>query len=668
MVLLPAVTPADECVIDQVNAAGTGLPGTGSLLLLDATAGSRRPAMSLSMEADFDINGVIARVSVRQWFRNSGSDWTEALYVFPLPDGAAVDTLRVEVDGRTIVGEIREKAQARAEYTMARDAGQVAGLVEVADRNLFSTAVANVPPLAEVLVEIEYQQTLAWSGREYRLRFPLAFTPRYCSGNATAGIRPAGMRAASTDEAGIGRTDPAGRLSGVRLTAHIVPGFPVDGLASAYHDIAVIPSAEGYAVTLIGDTVPADRDFELTWAPIAGAQTEAAIFTERMDGEDYVLLMLMPPHPGDGPAATGSRAREVIFVLDTSGSMAGPALRQARQALSLALARLTELDRFNVIAFNTVARKLFESSRPADARQVGFAQSAVLGLDAGGGTEMQAALESALSGPAQPGRLRQVVFITDGAVGDEASLLSLIEKRLGDARLFPVGIGPAPNAGFLRHVATAGRGTATLIGSTQQVRERMSALFTTLERPALTDIAIAWPGGAAETWPARIPDLYAGEPIVLAARTRFDGGMVTVTGRMGGEHWVRQLVLPAATHHPGIARQWARRKIRGIEDLARSGFPGEDIRTQATEVALQFGLVTRYTSLVAIDRTPVRAPGASTGRTNTSATTPAGRSVRLPSTDAGSGRLILFGALALLLAMLIWPWPGSRLAALWRTE
>ena len=258
--------------------------------------------------------------------------------------------------------------------------------------------------------------------------------------------------------------------------------------------------------------IASDRDFVLRWRAKPSATPTAALLREPAGNDQYALLMLLPP---TRPAAT--LPRELILVIDTSGSMEGQSIVQARAALDVALQRLTPRDRFNVIQFNSVTSALFEHAVEATARDVELAREWVAQLRATGGTDMVPAMQWALRDAAPAGYLRQVVFVTDGAVERADALYTTIETQLGQSRLFPVGIGSAPNAQFLRRAGELGRGSSAVIRDLGEVGEQMQTLFAKLDRPALRDLQLSLPVQA-EIYPQRLPDLYEGEPLLLIAK------------------------------------------------------------------------------------------------------------------------------------------------------
>ena len=369
--------------------------------------------------------------------------------------------------------------------------------------------------------------------------------------------------------------------------------------------------------------------------------------------------MLMPPSGGNAPRLP----RETIFVIDTSGSMYGASIVQARRALLFALGRLHPEDSFNVIEFNSTMRQLFSSAHAATPEALEQARAWVGALQANGGTEMLPALRAALADTAhgdEAATVRQVVFITDGCVGNEDQLFAVIRRDLGRSRLFTVGIGSAPNSHFMERAARFGRGTFSYIGSPSEVEERMQDLFTKLEAPVLADIEVRWDDPAAEAWPQRIPDLYAGEPVVVAARVESDSGEVVVTGHRGVEPLEMRMPLEVAKERAGIARLWARRKIASLMDQRADGVPEDQVRAAVLEVALAHHLVSKYTSLVAVDVTP-RRPAADKLNTGAVPTElPAGWDRKhvfgsLPQTATRAPLSLALGLLLLLVgAVLLW--------------
>jgi Ca-activated chloride channel family protein len=631
-------------LISSAQAAVPESPRSGTLLLRD---GERRiPAPLLATDVRISIAGIVARTQVTQRFVNTGDDWREGVYVFPLPESAAVDRLEMRIGARRIQGQIRERGEARRAYDQAKAQGKKAALVEQERPNLFTTSAAAIGPHEEVVVAIEYQESLRFDSGAFALRFPMAITPRYV---------PADDRVADASRITPPFVHPAdGKVLPVTLAVVLDAGFPLARLSSLYHAVNVDEAVDGRITVTLDGPVPADRDFVLEWAPEVGRSPAAALFTEQHDGKAYVLLTLMPNVPqGDAVRLP----REATYIIDTSGSMAGTSIVQAKAALTYALERLAPGDRFNVIEFNSHARALFDAPVPVDGATLARARSFVASLRANGGTEMREALALALRPARAEGFVRQVVFLTDGAVGNEDELFALIRERLGDRRLFTVAIGSAPNRHFMTKAAQFGRGTFTSIGDVREVQQKMAALIGKLERPILTDLAIDWPG-AVEAWPRELPDLYDGEPIVVKAALQSLEGEVALRGWFGDKAWQATLPLPGNGSAPGIGVLWARAKIEALSDLAIGGANPADVRAEIVRVALAHHLVSKHTSLVAVDVTPTAPPGTDIVKTAIPGNLPHGQEFEaifggLPQTASPAREDFVFAMVVLLTALML---------------
>jgi len=566
---------------------------SGMLLVKTTQPGVYAEAEPVNTDVKLNVEGMILRGEVTQHFHNAAPVCVEALYAFPLPENAAVDRMRMTVGQRVVEGEIKVREEAEKVYEQAKSEGKHASLMTQERPNLFTVSIANIAADEEVVVTINYQQTVEYRDGLFRTRFPLTIGPRYVPG-------------APPDQQRVTPPVDSGRRNRVTLVADVDAGFSLSEITSTYHAIEKRAlSGSRYEVSLSGGAVSADHDFELVWKPILGSEPKAASFVQT-DGRDrYALIMLMPP------AATNQvrLPRESIFIIDTSGSMSGTSISEAKSALKFALSRLASGDRFNVIEFNSVMRTLFDEPKTATVDAIQQATAWVDALQADGGTEMRPALEAALRDehPDDMTMVRQVVFMTDGQVSNEDELFALISAKLGRSRLFTVGIGSAPNSHFMSSAARFGRGTFTYVGGVNEVEEKMTSLFTKLESPVLTNVSVRIDDAPAEVWPARVPDLYAGEPVIMVARLSRQGGRAVVTGSAGTQRWNDVQTLGAGSADSGIDKLWARQKI---ESLTESMIAAEnsDVKQQVIELALAHHLVSQYTSLVAVDVTPSGVP------------------------------------------------------------
>jgi Ca-activated chloride channel homolog len=610
LLAMPAGVYAQEQQEPETT-VGLGDVGQGSLLFATDTPGRYVPAPVQSTEVVIAVRGLVVEAMVRQTFSNPGDEWLEGVYVFPLPQKAAVHAMRLEIGERVIESQIKEREAALKVYQQAKKEGRKASLVEQERPNVFTTSLANIGPGEEVAVRISYQQILEYDSGRFELRFPMVVGPRYIPGSVITTKATTGTGwAFDTDQVeDASRVTPPvlhpdqGATNPVRLDVSLDAGMPLERLNCPSHAAQIKKNADGvHSIRL--DGVPADRDFVLEWTPARGSEPRAAVFTEELDGSFYVLAMLMPPD--DTFTETVRLPREVIFVVDTSGSMGGTSIMQARDALILALEQLAPEDYFNIIEFDSNFTKLHRHSVPAMPAAIKDAKQWVAGLQADGGTEMMGPLLAALEDIEEHTPIRQVVFITDGCVGNEDALFHAIHKELGRSRLFTIGIGSAPNSHFMERAASFGRGDFTHIGTPSEVSLRMGEFFAKLENPVLADIELQWPDPDAEIWPEQVPDLYAGRPVVVTARLGTVHGELVATGVRANETWEARTVLSVGAARAGVNRLWARRKIASIMDQRARGVPEDEVRPQVVEIALAHHLVSKYTSLVAVDVTPTR--------------------------------------------------------------
>ncbi len=627
----------NDTVTTQARYVKPGEVKQGSLLFKNNQGHIEAP--TLDTDVHIQITGMIARVTVKQKFHNNSADWQAGIYVFPLPDNAAVDQLRMHIGDRIIEGQIKEKQQARKEYHQAKIAGKRASLVEQERPNIFTTSVANIGPDEDITIEITYQQPVRYQNETFSLRFPMVVAPRYIPGKTVVtGFEGTGWALNTDQVADAARITPPVLNPGqdlenepvhkpinpVSLKIDLDAGFLLSDIDSLYHPVDIgIPDKTHYSIQLQNKRVPANRDFVLDWKAEPGKAPKAALFTEEKDSDIYSMIMLLPPASETSPVLQ----REVIFVIDTSGSMSGPSIVQAKQALNLALNRLKSGDRFNIIQFNSYTDKLFHFPQPLSHHSLRQAHQYVDGLEAQGGTEMLPALRAALlkqdsSTDANNYNdrnydIRQVIFLTDGSIGNEDELFNVIQSQLGDSRLFTIGIGSAPNSHFMDRAAKFGRGTFTYIGNVSEIQTKMEILFSKLESPVLTNIHIQWPKDCAkrncsvESYPQNIPDLYLGEPLLISTKSDMLPDSLTITGDIAGKIWSASLNLKGGQKDSGIPTIWARKKIAALMDQIRQnqktgGDEVKQFRNIIVETALKHHLVSKYTSLIAVDVTPAR--------------------------------------------------------------
>jgi len=596
---------------DPARAIAPGAPAdprsAGSGALFGRTPDGWTPLDLLATSIRARVAGAIARTTVTQSFRNDTAAVLEAVYVFPLPEGAAVHAMEMRVGERRIVSVVREREDARRTYEVARAEGRKAALVEEGRPNLFRTSLANLAPGETVDVELSYVHETARNGDTFSVTFPLAYVPRYgpaafAAASATPGIASA-VPAADRGPAG-SPPAPAASIE-IRLDA----GLPLESVDSPTH--AWTTHWEGDdLVVLPGDgTVPADRDVVVRWSVAPAVGPRVAVHVEdRADGR-YALVQVLPPDDLLGPDE--GLPTETLFVVDVSGSMAGPSLAQAKAALHAAVGRLRDGDAFDVLAFSTSVRAMAGRFVAFDAASARRASGWIDALEADGGTDVLGALRAALdhAGSAEDaGRVRRIVFLTDGAIGAEQVVLREIVDRLDGIRLHAVGIGPAPNRWLMREMARRGRGLCTFVHDVARAGEVIDRFFGSLARPVLSSPAIAWVGAQPESaLPAVLPDLHAGEALTVVAR--FPAGATPTALTLSGSDEAGAIAvdvpIPAARpEEAGVAFRWARARVDDLVDAVALGAAEDAVRPQVVEIALAHGLVTRYTSRVAVESFP----------------------------------------------------------------
>lgn len=621
-------TPSSQAGFYKLNDVSNG-----QLMLKTTTPGYYVPAPAIATDIQTQVTGTIARTIVTQRFRNPAESWVEGVYAFPLPDMAAVDQLRMIIGKRIIEGKIKEKREARRIYETAKAEGKKASLVEQLRPNMFTNEVANIGPGEEIIVQIEYQESVTFIDGKWSLRFPTVIGTRFNPDNA---FEDNGRHVHSFDRVPDRNKIPAitaydlNHNHDLTWTLTLAGKLDLTQLETPFHRTDVVHKSNGnYVVTLADGKTTANRDIEVIWSHRQGTEPAIQLYNESVKTSPYHLLMLTPQRV----QAAKIPSRDLTLIIDTSGSMSGTSIQQARHSAHQALARLSDTDKINIVAFSTSYRKLFERPQTLTQEVRKQATTFIQGLQVDGGTNMFPAVESVLkAGNGDIERLHQIVFLTDGAIGNEAELFKLIDRELGKARLFTVGIGSAPNSYFMSRAAEMGRGAFTHIGNLNQVGARMARLFNMLESPAMTDIELIWPAGAkVEASPSTIADLYAGETIVVATKGTPKSGIVTIKGLVDGQAWQRSLNLETAQTGKGIGKLWARSKIADIEAerIRKAGFATTSeayikAKDDIVALALEHHLVSPHTSLVAVDTTVSRTAGEKLNRRNIPLMVPAG--------------------------------------------
>lgn len=638
----------------------------GQFHFVDQQGAWQEPATLLNADYQVTVSGLIATTRLRQTFRNTSQQWREGVFTFPLPEQAGVHALTMEAGERRIEGRIAERQQARQRYEKAKEEGRQAARLDQQRPNLFSTHLANIPPGESITVELQYQQPVQYRYGEFELRLPTTLTPRYMPGVPLPVPESeewlAGWALPTSQVSDAQRISPFTVARGdvhpdshrASVNVDIDAGLPVASVSSPSHRVSGIRDGDRVTVTPDNGRIVMDRDLVLRWRPVRGQEPSAAVFHEQFQGEDYLLAMLVP-----GLSQNRDFPRELIFVLDSSGSMAGESIRQARQALLYGLETLRPGDRFNVLQFNSQTGSLYPRPVAVNAHNLSRARQYVREVTAGGGTEMAQALTRALDHQNQTpgGVVRQVVFITDGAVGNEEALFGVIRRQLGDSRLFTVGIGSAPNMHFMRDAARHGRGSYTTVQDSSDIAGTLESLFRKMQAPVLADIRSRWPVADVQPLPEPVPDLFRSEPLVQVVRGQPAEGDAVFSGtRPDGSRWSRSLALGSAVAGTGLHRLWAKQRIERLEDRRES--QSEDtVRKLVTDLSVKHQLLTPYTSFLAIDQTPRRPASESLTDEAIPVLQPAGSKasmLRYPRTATLSPLLLVLGLMSLMFTLCLY--------------
>jgi Ca-activated chloride channel homolog len=583
-------------------------PQSGTLLFANKDGSTQIAAVQLGTDMNVSVSGNIARVRVTQAFRNTSSEWMAATYLYPMPEDAAVDSLKMTVGQRVIIGHIKKREEAREIYETAKQEGKKAGLVEQQRPNMFTSEVANVGPGETVLIVVEYQMPLRQLDGTFSLRLPLVVGPRYVSPQSLTSSAKE-KEADTITAAPIIDPKRAAKINPVSITVQLNPGFVPANIDSPYHKIAVDGKGAVRTIRLAAGTVPADKDFELKWRS-ASADPVLSLYKEQVGDKHYVMASITPPV---ADTVSFIPPREMIFVIDNSGSMGGTSMDEAKASLLHALSTLRPQDYFNVIRFDDSMTQLFTTSVPASEAKIVEAKAFTQQLEADGGTEMLPALKAALIDQGVTDRnkvVRQIIFLTDGSISNEQEMLASIGADQGRSRVFMVGIGSAPNNYLMSKMANMGRGIYTNISDVQEVTVKMTKLIDMLSKPNVQDLKVTVSGNSFSLTPTMLPDLYAGEPLLLMGQADSLAGTVTVSGRIGNRTWTQKLDLTQASVSTSVAKAWARRRIDDIEVDRTLGKIEDAAADQAiAEIGLNFSLVTSQTSLVAVDETPSRPTG-----------------------------------------------------------
>ncbi|MDR6534532.1 VIT and VWA domain-containing protein [Variovorax soli] len=561
-------------------------------------------------EVDVQVSGVIADVTVTQTYRNEGTRAIEAKYVFPGSTRAAVGGLHVRLAERLITAQIREKQQARIDYDAAKKEGKTAALLEQHLPNVFQMNVANILPGDEVKVELRYTELLLPQGGNYQFVFPTVVGPRYNSPQSAQA--PAKWVAQPTLRAGVAPN------TSFRMKVALDAPLGIKEVRSATHTIEVgkRDNDQHAEITLARTGEPADnRDFVLDWR-LAGEKIESGLMLYKGRGENPENFFLAMVEPPKSVAANAISPRDYIFVVDISGSMHGFPLDTAKVLLERLIGGLRPSDTFNVLLFSGSSKMLSPQSVPATRANIEQALATIQNYGGGGSTELIPALKRVYAEPKAEEVSRTVVVVTDGYVTVEREAFELVRRNLSKANVFAFGIGSSVNRHLMEGLARAGMGEPFIITDPLQAPEQAARFRRMVESPVLTHVKATFVGlDVYDVEPQALPDVLGERPVIVFGKWRGEPkGRVVIEGRGAEGPYRQELVVDPKTRQDAAALRslWARHRIASLSDQeALEG--GDAFKQRITELGLRYGLLTQYTSFIAVDKV-VRnpAPQAST--------------------------------------------------------
>ena len=579
-------------------------PGSGAMLARLPEEEKEIPLPLKHTDVKGQISGYIATVDVTQQFHNPYNEKIEAVYVFPLPQNAAINEFIMTIGERRIRGIVRERKEAEKIYRQAKSQGHVASLLTQERPNIFTQKVANIEPGKQIDVNIKYFNTLAYVDGWYEFVFPMVVGPRFNPPGFTDGVGAVarGKAGISGQKTEVQYLEPSERSGhDISLAVDIDAGVAIEDILCTSHVINnSSPARDKRTVKLSNlDSIP-NKDFVLRYK-VAGRTIKSALVTHCDERGGFFTLMLYPP---DNLSHLKRAPMEMIFVLDCSGSMNGKPIAKAKQAITRALKKLQPNDTFQIIRFSNNASQLGPNPVPATPENIRRGLRYVDSLRGSGGTMMIEGIKAALDFAHDPQRFRLVSFMTDGYIGNETEILAAIAQRLGASRIFSFGVGSSVNRYLLDRMAKLGKGAVAYIGLDDSAGEIVDLFYERISHPALTDVTINWGDmQVTDMYPGRIPDLFVGRPVILTGR--FKGNSSTtihVKGKVGDmtQDIPIAVNLEDSAAHSGIACVWARKKIETLGSQSTYD-SNPDLPGEIKQVALEYGLMSAYTAFIAVD-------------------------------------------------------------------
>jgi Ca-activated chloride channel family protein len=592
-----------ERLVDGTVKPGKDDPGQGELRAQVPDGEIPLPLEHTDVRAK--VSGFISSVNVVQRYSNPYDTKIEAVYVFPLPENSAVTDFVMTIGERHIRGLIREREEAEKLYREAKRQGLRASLLTQERPNIFTQKVANLEPGNKIEVKISYFNPLPYIDGEYEFVFPMVVGPRfnppgYTDGIGAVGSGSRGISGQKTEIQYLKHDERSGHE--ISLSVDFDAGIKIEKVYSRSHSINVDRISDSRAVVSLqkNDTVP-DKDFVLR-CRVAGNRIKTAMLVDNGETGNTFAVLIQPP---DKLSNVPRMPREMVFVLDCSGSMSGAPIAKVKQVVKHAIMKLDENDTFQVIRFSDSATLLSSKPMPATEENVQKALRYIDRLDDGGGTMMTEGIKAALDFPHDEDRLRVVSFMTDGYIGNEDEILAMIEKKLGSSRIFSFGVGTSVNRYLMDRMAAFGRGAVAYVGLDESAGEKVDQFYERIAYPALTDVEIDWDGmKVSDVYPRRIPDVFVGRPVMVMGKFQGSGDQsIRISGRAGTarQSYSLDVALDGKdSKHPAITSMWARWKIKDLSSMEISNRSPE-LMNEIIKTSIDYNLLCRYTAFIAVD-------------------------------------------------------------------
>lgn len=609
-------------------------PTAGMLTILDDQGRAAELCPLKHTDVAAEISGYVSRVTVKQQFRNPSTSPVEAVYTFPLPADAAVDDMTMVLGDRVIRGEIKRKEEALRIYEEARNSGRAAALLDQERPNIFTQHVANIMPGQQVTITISYVNLLKYDDGSYEWSFPMVVGPRFTTGSSGYTVpgrrgEPSTNRQVEGDPGSLSvETDaekitppiaPKGTRAGhnISVSVNLNAGVPLGDVKSVQHAVNVDRDGGSQArIRLRNEREIPNKDFILKFK-VAGPEIRAGLLAHAPEAgkSGYFTLILQPPV---APPQAQVSAKEMVFVIDQTGSQSGEPIKKSKEVMEYCIRQLNPDDTFQILGFNTDVFPCFPAPVRNTPENVRKALDYLRPLEGEGGTDILRAMDHALRIPDDPARLRMICYLTDGYVGNDMQILGYLRKYRGQARMFPFGIGGSVNRFLIEGMAREGRGAPEIVTLDADSQEIAKRFYERISRPLLLDPSIEWNGlPVADVYPQAIPDVFTSGPVIVKGRyTGPAQGSITLRGRLRGQEWSQQIPVTLPALEPGnsaVPTLWAREKIEDLQSQdwlgQQMGRPNPNIQEQIVNLALDYRLMTQHTSLVAVEQRVVNVGG-----------------------------------------------------------